>query len=91
MPSPLSPPPIAVIGGGITGLTAAWNLARAGKSVVVFEAAAVVGGAIGSTRDEGWLQEAGPNSLLEGSPEVQAARILAFLEQKGFLNLKSKI
>ena len=70
MPPNSSPLPIAVIGGGITGLTAAWHLQRAGRTVVVFEAAPIAGGAIGSTRHDGWLQESGPNSLLEGSPEV---------------------
>jgi oxygen-dependent protoporphyrinogen oxidase len=62
--------PVAVIGGGITGLTAAWHLQRAGIPVVVFEASAVAGGAIGSTRHEGWLHEAGPNTLLESSVDV---------------------
>lgn len=68
---PITPSlPIAILGGGITGLTAAWHLQRAGRAVVVFEASTVPGGAIGSTRQDGWLLEAGPNSLLEGSAEV---------------------
>ena len=62
--------PIAVLGGGITGLTAAWHLKKAGRAVVLFEASANAGGAIGSARHDGWLQEAGPNSLLEGSADV---------------------
>ena len=63
---------IAVIGGGITGLTAAWELQRAGFVPVVFEAGPRVGGVIGAFRAEGWLHELGPNSLLEGAPEVTA-------------------
>lgn len=59
-----------MLGGGITGLTAAWHLQRAGFCPVVFEKAPRVGGAIGAVRAEGWLHELGPNSLLEGSPEV---------------------
>ncbi len=70
MPSNIPTLPIAILGGGITGLTAAWHLQRAGAPVVVFEALPTPGGAIGSTRHDGWLQEAGPNSLLEGSTEV---------------------
>ena len=71
--SPTSAPfPIAVLGAGITGLTAAWHLQRAGATVVVFEASAGAGGAIDSMREEGWLQEAGPNSLLEGSADIAA-------------------
>ncbi len=63
---------IAIIGGGLTGLTAALCLQRLGQQVVVLEAADRVGGAIGSIRTQGWLQETGPNSLLEGAPEVAA-------------------
>ena len=61
---------VAVLGGGLTGLTAAWHLRQAGFSPVVFEKSARVGGAIGAEQHDGWLHELGPNSLLEGSPEV---------------------
>ena len=37
---------VAVIGGGITGLAAAWELTRAGLSVVVFETSPTLGGKI---------------------------------------------
>lgn len=72
---PPSPPAslarrIAVLGGGITGLTAAWQLQRAGLIPVVIEKTGRIGGAIGALRREGWLHELGPNSLLEGSSEV---------------------
>ncbi len=63
-------PRIAVLGGGITGLTAAWNLRRLGFTPVVFEKSGRIGGAIGASRTDGWLHELGPNSLLEGSTEV---------------------
>lgn len=63
--------PVAVLGGGITGLSAAWHLRRAGLPVVLFEAAARAGGAIGTEKRDGWLREAGPNSLLEGSKAVE--------------------
>jgi oxygen-dependent protoporphyrinogen oxidase len=70
MPSPSSSPRIAVLGAGITGLTAAWHLHRAGLTPVVFEKGARVGGAIGALRSDGWLHELGPNSLLEGAESV---------------------
>ncbi len=62
---------IAVVGGGLTGLTAAWRLHRAGHRVTVFEKAPQVGGAIVTTEKGGWLVEGGPNSLQE-TPEVAA-------------------
>lgn len=55
--------PIAIIGGGITGLTAAYRLARQGRPFRLFEAASRLGGNIRSERHDGWLLEAGPNSL----------------------------
>lgn len=70
MPSFDSSPRVAVLGAGITGLTAAWHLRRAGFSPVVFEKSSRIGGAIGAVRCDGWLHELGPNSLLEGSPDV---------------------
>ncbi len=63
---------IAILGGGITGLTAAWHLQRAGFSPIVLEKSARVGGAIGAVRSDVWLHELGPNSLLESSAEVAA-------------------
>lgn len=55
--------PVAIIGGGITGLTAAYRLTQQGRSVRLFEASPRLGGAIRSERDGDWLIEAGPNSL----------------------------
>jgi oxygen-dependent protoporphyrinogen oxidase len=67
-----NPARIAVIGGGITGLTAAWHLHRAGLAPVVFEESGRPGGVVGAVRSGDWLHEIGPNSVLEGSPEVAA-------------------
>ena len=68
----LSSPRVAVLGGGITGLTAAWRLAKAGLAPVVFEKSPRVGGAIGAVRSDGWLHELGPNSMLDGSADLSA-------------------
>lgn len=45
---------IAIIGGGVTGLAAAWDLTAQGHEVDIFEAESRVGGLAGGFRDEGW-------------------------------------
>jgi protoporphyrinogen/coproporphyrinogen III oxidase len=62
--------PVAIIGAGITGLTAAFYLKRSGVPVTVYEASDRVGGAIQSIRSGGYLAEFGPNTILETSPKV---------------------
>lgn len=61
-------PKIAVIGGGISGLTAAYNLRQAKAQPVLFERGPKLGGAIRSLRHNDWLLEAGPDSLLRTKP-----------------------
>jgi oxygen-dependent protoporphyrinogen oxidase len=62
--------PVAIIGAGITGLTAAFYLKRKGIPVTVYEASGRVGGVIQSIRRDGFLAEFGPNTLLETSPKI---------------------
>src|ERR1700723_1338933 len=61
---------VAVIGAGITGLTAAFYLKRQGIPVVVYEGASRAGGVIQSVRRDGFLAQYGPNTLLETSPKI---------------------
>ena len=63
---------VAVLGGGVTGLAAAWRLARAGHEVRLLEAAPRLGGSVRTESAEGWLVESGPNSFQETSPEIGA-------------------
>lgn len=55
---------IAILGGGISGLTLAWQLQKAGLAYDLFEAAPAGGGNLHSVHHpDGYLLEAGPNSL----------------------------
>ena len=54
---------MVVIGAGPAGLMAAWRLARAGRSVVVHEAAARVGGMAGSIEVDGVRVDIGSHRL----------------------------
>jgi protoporphyrinogen oxidase len=45
---------IGIIGAGVAGMSAAWDLARAGHEVHLFEAEASFGGLAGGFKDEGW-------------------------------------
>jgi oxygen-dependent protoporphyrinogen oxidase len=62
-------PDVAVVGGGIAGLTAAYVLhARHDLNVTVFEASDTVGGAIRTEETDGFLVEHGPNSVRSSAP-----------------------
>ena len=61
---------VAIIGAGITGLTAAFYLQRHGGPVTVYEAGGRAGGVIQSLRKDGFLAEFGPNTILETSPKI---------------------
>lgn len=61
---------VAVIGGGVTGLVAAFRLKERGADVTVYEAAEAPGGVIRTVRSEEWVVDAGPNTILETSAEL---------------------
>ncbi|MCH8569185.1 MAG: protoporphyrinogen oxidase [Balneolales bacterium] len=53
-----------VIGGGISGLTAAFLLKEAGMEISVLEADAIPGGSIKTVHENGWTFETGPNTIV---------------------------
>ncbi len=61
---------VAVIGAGITGLTAAFELQQRGIDCVLYEATDRVGGCIRTVKENGFLVECGPNSLLDTHPNL---------------------
>ncbi|MBI1177596.1 protoporphyrinogen oxidase [bacterium] len=78
---------VAIVGGGITGLVAAFELKRRGVPFTLFEASDRVGGVIQTVRDQGFLAEFGPNTLLETSPKItELIRALGIESRRWYSN-----
>ncbi|MDQ3549182.1 MAG: protoporphyrinogen oxidase [Chloroflexota bacterium] len=69
---------IAVIGGGIAGLSAAWTLRQRGVEVMLFEAGSRLGGKLHTEHVDGLLIDSGPDSFLSSKPAA-----LRLVEQVG--------
>ncbi|TDJ70725.1 MAG: protoporphyrinogen oxidase [Planctomycetota bacterium] len=54
---------VVVVGAGVSGLACAYDLARAGRDVLVLEAAPRAGGVVGTIEAEGFQFETGPNTI----------------------------
>lgn len=63
-------PEIAIIGAGLTGLTAAYYLKKKGLQVTLFEKTDRAGGVIRTFSENGFVYEAGPNTGVLGHPEA---------------------
>ena len=61
-----------VIGAGISGLSTAFFLQQQGHRVAVLEASGQAGGNVQTLMHEGFLLEAGPNTLLDNDPAIAA-------------------
>ncbi|MES2211223.1 MAG: protoporphyrinogen oxidase [Chloroflexota bacterium] len=59
---------VAVVGGGITGLTAAYALGRAGIPTMLVETTDRLGGKVRTERVDGFLVESGPDSFVTYRP-----------------------
>ncbi len=66
-----TPLPAIVIGRGISGLSCAYRLQRAGISVRVLDAASHPGGVISTIEKDGFLFELGPQSFLSSQPLLE--------------------
>jgi oxygen-dependent protoporphyrinogen oxidase len=63
---------VLVIGGGISGLSAAYDLTRAGADCTILEKQSRVGGVIETRVSEGCTLECGPDSFLSAKPAALA-------------------
>jgi protoporphyrinogen oxidase len=63
---------VIVVGAGIAGLTAAWELARSGQDVAILESERQPGGVIVTEQVDGFVVEGGPDGFLAGEPELPA-------------------
>lgn len=61
---------VVIIGAGLTGLTAAYRLQKAGKSVHILERSLRAGGQIATYCEAGFVYEAGPNTGVISCGEV---------------------
>lgn len=77
---------IAVVGGGLTGLTAAWRLQSAGFDVKVFEKDGFVGGRTRSIRKDGFIFDVGAITMLP-----TYTRTCALIEELGITAHLSRV
>ncbi|HEY7192736.1 MAG TPA: FAD-dependent oxidoreductase [Gemmatimonadales bacterium] len=61
---------VVVVGAGIAGLAAAWDLTRAGMEVAVLESERRTGGVIVTEAVDGFVVEGGPDGFLAGEREL---------------------
>ena len=63
---------VVIVGGGISGLSAAYDLARAGADCTILERQPRLGGVIQTRRWENCLVDCGPDSFISQKPEALA-------------------
>src|SRR5665213_2910076 len=70
---------VVIVGAGISGLAAAYDLSRAGIAATVFDKQPRAGGVIDTRIAEGCTLECGPDSFLSAKPEA-----VALIKELGF-------
>lgn len=69
----MAPRRVGVLGGGVSGLAAAWRLVASGAEVDLLEAAPAVGGLAGTLQDGPYRMDVGPHSFFSDDAAVRAA------------------
>ena len=72
-----------IVGGGISGLATAWQLAYLGNQVELWEAGCRLGGKIATDQNDGYITEQSASMVLNFRPEVTR-----FLQESGLENHK---
>ena len=62
---------VAVVGAGLAGLSAAWELQEAGAETILLDAGRRPGGMIVTERRDGFVVEGGPDGFLAAEPDIQ--------------------
>ena len=62
---------IAILGGGITALSAAYQLKKNNIDFVLFEKESILGGKIKTVQKDGYTCELGPNTVLINNKEIK--------------------
>jgi len=62
--------PVGILGAGISGLSIAWALKKKGITATLYEKKDTAGGVIQTRRDNGWLVEEGPNTMLVRNQKI---------------------
>jgi len=73
---------VAVIGGGIAGVSAAYELARSGVEFILYEASSRLGGIVETVRRDGFVVECGPDSWVTEKPWARELAVELGLEDE---------
>jgi oxygen-dependent protoporphyrinogen oxidase len=73
---------VAVIGGGIAGVSAAYELVRTGVEFTLYEASGRLGGIVETVRRDGFVVECGPDSWVTEKPWARELAVELGLEDE---------